>query len=207
METNEEQLEALVSRCINLDGRAGELSKDVTLLKKLIDGHQSAIERFDGLFSNDNLRIERLEAHQQSLSRSMSELTELLEQQARSIELLADRLNGKNIIQGEQYEKVVSQVQRIAESLHGGEGQLSYPQVRNSIQDTHFLGEVIKGFIGVFGIGVVGTIGSIIFGTDKLDPAFIAIEQKIEVVAKDVARLDNAWTADIQRRLDDANRE
>jgi uncharacterized coiled-coil protein SlyX len=202
MASDEEALEVLAERLISLEGRNAELSKDVTGLKRAFDGHQGSVDRFEALFANDLARFERLETHQQNHSRSMAELVEVVEQQRRMIDLLAGRLDGKNIIQGEQYEKVVSQVHRIAESLQGGEGQLSYPQVRNSIQDTQFLGKVIKGVITIFGLGVFGTLGSIVFGVDKVDPALTALGEKIQVVEKNVDRLDAAVNADIQRQLD-----
>jgi hypothetical protein len=136
--------------------------------------------------------------------KQITELFDHIEKQQRLIDGLTDRLNGKGLVQVDPYEKVVSQVRQILESLQGGEGQLSFPQVRNSIQQTQFLGRVLYGAIGLFGVGAVSAAGLTLFGGEKIAPEVKALQEANTRLSADVSKLRDEFSADLRKRLEEA---
>ena len=104
-------------------------------------------------------------------------------------------------MQVDPYERIIATVRQQAEQLAGGEGQLSFSQLRNSIQQTQFLGQVIKAMIGLFGVGGVTAAGFALFGKAGVSPEVQALQSKIADVRSDVDKLQSSWEADLQRRL------
>jgi hypothetical protein len=149
----------------------------------------------------DRARIDAVATTDAKQTRDISELYELNEKQQRMIESLSDRLNGKGLVQVDPYEKIVAQVRQLADSMQGGEGQLSFAQVRNSIQQTQFLGQVLYGAIGLFGVGGVLAAGVALFGGESVPPEVQAIQTELNNVVDDVQRLEGRWDSFVQDSL------
>jgi Sec-independent protein translocase protein TatA len=150
---------------------------------------------------NDRAKLESIQQTDTKQTRDIAELMDLNEKQQRLIDGLTDRLNGKGLVQVDPYEKVVAQVRQLAEMMQGGEGQLSFAQLRNSIQNTQFLGKVMYGAIGLFGVGGVMAAGLALFGVEKVPPEVQSLQQSMTDVRKDVDTLQTQWNEDVQRRL------
>ena len=197
----QESLESVAERAISADGRSSDNSREIALLKKVDDGQQAQMEKVQEALGRDKAAIEAIELINQGQAKTIASMQDAIDLQQRLIEGLSDRLNGKGLVQVDPYEKVVAMVRQISEVMQGGEGQLSFAQVRNSIQNTQFLGKVMYGAIGLFGIGGVMAAGLALFGVDKVPPEVQALQQKVVDIQGDIGDLKRQFDADIQRRL------
>jgi hypothetical protein len=202
----QEQLEAIAERAISADTRSSDNAKQLSDLKKVNDGQQAQIDKTFEHLHKDKEQIATLQEINQGQSRDIAALKDAIEMQQRSIDTLTDRLNGKGLLQVDPYERIVATVREHADALRGGEGQLSFSQVRNSIQNTQFLGKVMYGAIGLFGIGGVMAAGLALFGVDKIPPEVQALQQSMKDLRGDLDTLQGEWSADIQRRLSEADK-
>jgi hypothetical protein len=202
----QEQLEAIAERAISADTRSSDNAKQLSDLKKVNDGQQAQIDKTFEHLHKDKEQIATLQEINQGQSRDIAALKDAIEMQQRSIDTLTDRLNGKGLLQVDPYERIVATVREHADALRGGEGQLSFSQVRNSIQNTQFLGKVMYGAIGLFGIGGVMAAGLALFGVDKIPPEVQALQQSMKDLRGDLDTLQGEWSADIQRRLSETDK-
>jgi hypothetical protein len=168
---------------------------------------EDRLTSYDSKCQNILGRIDVIQETDARQTRDIEALMDMNEKQQRQIEALTDRLNGKGLLQVDPYEKVVAQVRQTSEIMQGGEGQLSFAQVRNSIQNTQFLGKVLYTAIGLFGIGGVAAAGLTLFGVEKVPPEVQALQQKVSDLRHDVDKLHDGWNADIQRRLSEAGKK
>jgi hypothetical protein len=175
--------------------------------KEANDKYNLRVAQIEDALEKGKLTITKLEEINQLQSKQIAELVDLDEKQQRHIDALADRLNGRGLVQVDPYEKVVSQVRQILESLQGGEGQLSFPQVRNSIQQTQFLGRVLYGAIGLFGVGAVSAAGLTLFGGEKIAPEVKALQDKVQDATGEIKTLRDRFDADLARRLEQAGKK
>lgn len=179
-------------------------------LRKQVESNTAFDARLNDLtetIERGKTTVTKLEEINQIQAKQITELHDLLEKKQWHIDSLTDRLNGKGLLQVDPYEKVVSQVRQIIETLQGGEGQLSFPQVRNSIQQTQFLGRVLYGAIGLFGVGAVSAAGLTLFGGEKVAPEVKTLQEASKRVAGDVKELRERFDRDIERRLEDAQKK
>ena len=167
---------------------------------------EQRLTAFELKAESDRARIEAIAATDAKQTRDIAELADMHEKQQRLIESLTDRLNGKGLLQVDPYEKVVAQVRQLAEVMQGGDGQLSFAQLRNSIQNTQFLGKVMYGAIGLFGVGGVMAAGLALFGVEKVPPEVQALQDKVTDIRGDVDQLNRQWNEDIQRRLSESKK-
>ena len=175
----------------------------VELLRKQKDANDAVnlrLVQFDEMSEKCKIAIKQSEETNQLQAKQIQELIDLDEKQQRHIDALADRLNGKGLVQVDPYEKVVSQVRQILESMQGGEGQLSFAQVRNSIQQTQFLGKVLYGAIGLFGVGAVSAAGLTLFGGEKIAPEVKSLQEASTEVKADVKELRGRMDRDLINR-------
>ena len=175
--------------------------------KESNDKYDLRIKQIEDAIERGKAAFIQSEETNQLQAKQIAELIELDEKQQRHIDALADRLNGRGLVQIEPYEKVVSQVRQILESLQGGEGQLSFPQVRNSIQQTQFLGRVLYGAIGLFGVGAVSAAGLTLFGGEKIAPEVKALQDKVQDATGEIKTLRDRFDADMARRLEQADKK
>jgi hypothetical protein len=203
----EDQLEAIAERAIAADTRSSDNAKQLNEFKKVNDGQQILIDKALDSLHKGKEHIEALQEVNQAQARDITSLKDILEAHQRLIDTLTDRLNGKGLLQVDPYERIVATVREHADALRGGEGQLSFSQVRNSIQNTQFLGKVMYGAIGLFGIGGVMAAGLALFGVDKIPPEVQALQQKVTDLRGDIDKLQSEWNADIQRRLSEAGKK
>jgi hypothetical protein len=175
--------------------------------KESNDKYDLRIKQIEDAIERGKAAFIQSEETNQLQAKQIAELIELDEKQQRHIDALADRLNGRGLVQIEPYEKVVSQVRQILESLQGGEGQLSFPQVRNSIQQTQFLGRVLYGAIGLFGVGAVSAAGLTLFGGEKIAPEVKALQDKVQDATGEIKTLRDRFDADLARRLEQAGKK
>ncbi len=206
MEGFEDQLEAVSERAISADSRSIDNAREIVSLKKVDDVTTASIAKLEEKLATDKIEIANLRT-------AITEQADINNQQHNSItditrrlEAVTDRLNGKGLLQVDPYERIVATVRELTDVLRGGEGQLSFSQVRNSIQNTQFLGKVMYGAIGLFGVGAVSAAGLALFGADKVSPEVQAVQDKVAAVQKDVDGLKTSWNDDIQRRLSEAKK-
>jgi hypothetical protein len=132
--------------------------------------------------------IEKLQERSDSLFRSDAEVVSLTEKLSRAIAEMENRFAGKTLTgMAEQpsYEAIVSILLALRTRLSGGEGQLSYEAVRRSIEDSRFLGAVVKGLIGLFGVGALLAAGNSLIGGEDLSPAVVRVQEQIKELTND----------------------
>jgi hypothetical protein len=139
--------------------------------------------------------IEELSATDRS---TISQLDKL----SRQAEELQTRLDGTRISQVKELnlEAVRRQVEETANLLAGTGGQLPYREIQSSLQNTKFLGQVLKVLLGVFGFGGVSGAAYLLLGINKapdLTPLvreqatqIQVLEAKIKAIEKDSDRLE-----------------
>jgi hypothetical protein len=180
------------------------LAESISRCKDSTSHNKTLIDSITVDLADVKLKVVESGTTLQTNTKQIAELFDHIEKQQRLIDGLTDRLNGKGLVQVDPYEKVVSQVRQILESLQGGEGQLSFPQVRNSIQQTQFLGRVLYGAIGLFGVGAVSAAGLTLFGGEKIAPEVKSLQEANTRLSADVAKLRDEFTADVRKRLEEA---
>lgn len=197
----ESQLEAVADRAIAADNRSSENSHDIATLKKIDDGQQIALAKIEEKLAADKLLIDELRAAISKQEAVNNEQHNAITDLTRRLGVAVDRLDGKGLLQVDPYERIVATVREHSDVLRGGEGQLSFSQLRNSIQQTQFLGQVIKAMIGLFGVGGLTAAGFALFGQHGVSPELQAVQAKIADIRSDVDKLQLNWEQDLQRRL------
>jgi hypothetical protein len=178
------------------------LAESIRKCKDNTDHNKQLIDAITGDIDRGKGRFAEVENSVQTNTKQIVELYDFIEKQQRVIDSLTDRLNGKGLVQVDPYEKVVSQVRSTSEMLQGGEGQLSFPQVRNSIQNTQFIGKVFYSAIGLFGVGGVLAAGLTLFGVDKVPPEVQALQTKVTDMQKQLDGIQDDIKADLRQRLE-----
>jgi hypothetical protein len=199
----EAQLEAVAERAISADSRSLDNARDIAGLKKIDSDVQTVLQQLDGRLQHDKSSIDTLRDQIIEQQRINTEQQNSIDELNRRLAAAVDRLNGKGLLQVDPYERIVATVRELSDQLRGGEGQLSFSQLRNSIQQTQFLGQVIKAMIGLFGVGGVTAAGFALFGGSAVPPEVQAIQQKVADIRADVDKLQDGWEADLQRRAND----
>lgn len=194
-------LESALERLASLESRSGENALDITGLKKVDDGQQVAMTKFEARLAADKLLIEELRTSLSKQEAINNDQHNAITDLQRRLGVMVDRLDGKGLLQVDPYERIVATVREHSDVLRGGEGQLSFSQLRNSIQQTQFLGQTIKAMIGLFGVGGVAAAGFALFGKDGVSPELQAVQSKIADIRSDVDKLQSNWDQDLQRRL------
>lgn len=188
-------------RLDSMDLRASDAAKELASARLSIETCQNSSSKAEERMLADRKAMEDLRSaisEQQAMGQSRQNTIDEL---VRKVGAATDRLDGKGFLQAESYERVVNTVREHTDLLRGGEGQLSYPQVRNSIERTQFLGAVIKAMIGVFGVGTLTTAGFALFGGKEIAPEVQALDAKVQEVRADLIRLESEWRADVRDRL------
>lgn len=202
----EKQLEDVAERAISADGRSSDNTRQINALKIAFDGHQIGLDKIEEKLATDKAAIEALRSaladHQAINQEQHNAIADL----NRRLSVAVDRLDGKNQLQVEPYERVVATVREHSETLRGGEGQLSFSQLRNSIQQTQFLGQVIKAMIGLFGVGSVTAAGFALFGKNGISPEVQALQIRVTEIRSDIDRLQSRWEQDIRDRLSEGKK-
>jgi uncharacterized coiled-coil protein SlyX len=197
----ERQLEAVAERAISADSRSLDNTRDISALQKYDAAQQTMIDKMESRIAADKVAIEHLQSQISEQQRINAEQENGIVDLQRRLAAAVDRLDGKGLLQVDPYERIVATVREHSDVLRGGEGQLSFSQLRNSIQQTQFLGQVIKAMIGLFGVGGVTAAGFALFGGSSVPPEVQAIQQKVADIRSDVDKLQTSWEADLQRRL------
>jgi hypothetical protein len=202
----ESQIEAVAERAISADSRSLDNSAEINKLKIVDDGQQASLAKIHEKLAADAdaiVALKGLISEQQAVNNEQhNAITDL----NRRLEAAVDRLNGKGLLQVDPYERIVATVRELSDQLRGGEGQLSFSQLRNSIQQTQFLGQTIKAMIGLFGVGGVTAAGFALFGGSKVAPEVQALQAKFADVRSDVDKLQENWNQDLQRRLSEGRK-
>jgi uncharacterized coiled-coil protein SlyX len=180
------------------------LAESISRCKDNTSHNKTLIDSITVDLADVKLKVAESGVTLQTNAKQITELFDHIEKQQRLIDGLTDRLNGKGLVQVDPYEKLVSQVRSTSEMLQGGEGQLSFPQVRNSIQQTQFLGRVLYGAIGLFGVGAVSAAGLTLFGGEKIAPEVKALQEANVRLTADVTKLRDEFSADLRKRLEEA---
>lgn len=202
LETLREDLESVSERAISAEGRAFDNGKLINQLKQIDDGQQNALTKIEEKLITGKEAIEALRnliGEQQAINQEQHNSIADLNRRLASV---IDRMDGKGFLLQEPYERIVATVREQSEQLRGGEGQLSFSQIRNSIQQTQFLGKTIYGAIGIFGVSGVVAAGLALFGSDKVPPELKALQEKVADVRTDLDKLQSNWEADIRHRLE-----
>jgi outer membrane murein-binding lipoprotein Lpp len=178
--------------------------------REKLGGRSDALEKrcefVEVKLSVDKDKIAALEEQIRQLAQKVATLQDVNEAQHRTLEGLSDRLNGRGLVQVEPYEKIVTQVRSISDQMAGGEGQLSYAQVRGSIQNTQYLGRILYGAIGLFGFGGVMAAGLTLFGVDKVPPEVQALQSSVQRLDADFQSLRTRYEQDLRDRLRGASK-
>lgn len=188
-------------RLDSMDLRASDAAKELASARLSIENCQNASAKVEERMLIDRKALETLRSevsdhHAIGLARQNA-----IDDLERKVGACSDRLDGKGFLQVESYERIVNTVREHTDLLRGGEGQISFAQVRNSIQQTQFLGAVIKALIGVFGVGTLATAGVALFGGKEIAPEVLAIDAKVQELRADLVRLESEWRADVRDRL------
>jgi vacuolar-type H+-ATPase subunit I/STV1 len=190
------QNESLQGAMIDLIGdketRLSSLIQDCEKLLNKLSAKQDKLEDSD---SKQTTAIEELSAIDRSTISQLDKLT-------RQAEELQTRLDGTRIPQIKELnlEAVRMQVSQTADLLAGTGGQLPYREIQSSLQNTKFLGQVLKVLLGIFGFGGVSGAAYLLLGINKapdLTPLvqkqttqIQVLETKIQAIEKNSDRLE-----------------
>jgi hypothetical protein len=183
-------LESALERLASLESRSGENSLDIAGLKKVDDGQQSTLLKFEDRQKADKVVIDQLRTE-------MIAQTEINQQQHSVIELLTRRLTAaESRLNGTAYEglepratieQMGDQLTGVKATLNGDRDGIAYGQVASIARGFQTTGNVIKGLGITTVIGIVGILGSSYFGWGKavdLTGPFQLLEQRVEFIQK-----------------------
>jgi hypothetical protein len=190
------QNESLQGAMIDLIGdkelRLSALIQECEKLIHKLSAKQGKLEESD---IKQTTAIEELSAADRLAISQLDKLT-------RQADELQTRLDGTRIPQIKELnlEAVRMQVSQTADLLAGTGGQLPYREIQSSLQNTKFLGQVLKVLLGIFGFGGVSGAAYLLLGINKapdLTPLvreqatqIQVLEAKIKAIEKDSDRLE-----------------
>jgi hypothetical protein len=190
------QNESLQGAMIDLIGdKESRLSSLIQECERLIHKLLAKQDKLEESDIKQTTAIEELSAIDRSTISQLDKLT-------RQAEELQTRLDGTRIPQIKELnlEAVRMQVSQTADLLAGTGGQLPYREIQSSLQNTKFLGQVLKVLLGIFGFGGVSGAAYLLLGINKapdLTPLvreqatqIQVLEAKIKAIEKDSDRLE-----------------
>jgi DNA repair exonuclease SbcCD ATPase subunit len=189
---NESLQGAMIDLIGDKESRLSALIQDCEKLLNKLSAKQDRLEESD---IKQTTAIEELSAIDRSTISQLDKLT-------RQAEELQTRLDGTRIPQIKELnlEAVRMQVSQTADLLAGTGGQLPYREIQSSLQNTKFLGQVLKVLLGIFGFGGVSGAAYLLLGVNKapdLTPLvrdqatqIQVLEAKIKAIEKDSDRLE-----------------
>jgi hypothetical protein len=190
------QNESLQGAMIDLIGdKESRLSSLIQECERLIHKLSAKQDKLEESDIKQTTAIEELSAIDRSTISQLDKLT-------RQAEELQTRLDGTRIPQIKELnlEAVRMQVSQTADLLAGTGGQLPYREIQSSLQNTKFLGQVLKVLLGIFGFGGVSGAAYLLLGINKapdLTPLvreqatqIQVLEAKIKAIEKDSDRLE-----------------
>jgi len=173
-----------------IDTRVRGLSADIEGLEKDIDRLKLRQEKLEDNDSKQTTAIEELLGADRTIHVQ-------IEKSTRQLDEIQSRLDGTRIAQIKEssLEAMRVVVNQNAEQLAGAGGQLPYREIQVKLQNTLFLGQVLKLLASLFGVGGLLAAGSALLGVGKSpDLAPIIAEQrtKIEVLSADSKKLSES---------------
>jgi uncharacterized coiled-coil protein SlyX len=197
-------IEELVEQATRAETIARENRNEMVKLNAVLTELTRRIEKTEEKLGVGRDSIELLQDRIDGLTRSGAEQLTTLEKVQRAIAEMESRFAGKTLTgMSEQpsYESVVSLLIALRTRLSGGEGQLSYEAVRRSIEDSRFLGTVVKGLIGLFGVGAVLAAGQALFGRVDAPPAVIQLQGEVKRIDGRVDGVESDLKREERERL------
>ena len=140
-------------------------------------------KRLSDQIDDNLLSIDKLKLKQEKLEESDTKQTVLIdellsadrlihsnnEKTIRQIDEIQSRLDGSRIpqIKESSLETIRAQVTQTSATLAGDNGQMPYREIQSNLQNTKFLGQVLRWLLSVFGLGGVLGAGSLLLGVGK----------------------------------------
>lgn len=173
-----------------IDSRAKTLATDIAEVEKDIEKLRGRQEKLEDNDSKQTMAIEELLSADRTIHVS-------IEKNTRQVDEIQARLDGTRIAQLREssLEAMRVQVNQNAELLAGSGGQLPYREIQSKLQNTLFLGQVLKLLASLFGVGGVLAAGSALLGVGKavdLSPTIAVQSTKIEVLTTENKKLGEA---------------
>jgi hypothetical protein len=157
---------------------------------------RSRQERLDETDERQTVSIDGLLASDREFNAVTDKLT-------RSVDELQSRLDGSRIPQIKELslEALRAQVVQMSDLLTGAGGQMPYREIQSNLQNTKFLGQVLRVLMSLFGVGGVVAAGSLLLGVGKgvdLSPKvneqqvmLQTQEQRIKALESQIVRLES----------------
>jgi hypothetical protein len=183
----QKDLEAVSERAISADSRSSDNTVEIGKLKQVCDGQQSAIGRHSELLTADKATLDDIRGQLDAQKGINAEQHRSIEDLKRQVEIATARLNGDagtGLEKQASLERMRASVTDVVDLISGGNGELSFRDIRTTIAQTKFTGQLAKGAIGLFGAStVLGGLWAIVspsLNGDALPPQVQLIQQQVK---------------------------